>query len=223
MRKIISAFCLVGGVSLFLMSCDQNESMVVDEPVVPNGRIAFDSISLSQASLGVSRLIFQLQDSTDNESDSTEVESDSLDAGIQVEGPFNFDLLAGTTTPTFDIAPGVYETIVIKSAPVLPDTNSIFLAFGATDGANTYTVEFSSITPRSFVIQGDSAGFQFDGTVSQILVLLNVDALFEGIDLSKATVDEDGVIRINKTSNTRLYNKINSNIGKAFKADEEDD
>jgi hypothetical protein len=47
--------------------------------------------------------------------------------------------------------------------------------------------------------------------------------LFNGIDLSKAVVSEDGIIRINETTNSNLANIIENNLDESCKGGDDSD
>jgi len=192
------------------------------------------SIVFSEALLGVRELEFKLVgDDNDDDGDGDDDhdhDNSGPDGGdrhdgdnddgdndeIKFEGQFVVDLIAGTSTPDFGVAeivPGVYEKIEIKLIPILPDSNSVFIAFSftKTDG-DTFQVEFSTKKALKFEIEDDD-GFQIDENVlNNILVLVDLDKLLAGIDLSQATVDANGVIKINDSSNTLILNHVLSNF-----------
>jgi len=155
-----------------------------------------------------------------------EGENDDEDE-IEYYGEFVVDLITGTSTPDFgiaDVVPGVYKKIKIKVSPILEDGNSIFISFEyQPDAGDPVMVEYSS--QSTYVLKfEDYQGIQLEeGQLNQILVLLNLDELFAGIDFTTADVDEDGVVRINSTSNTELASAIGSQITKAFDAGEDKD
>lgn len=139
---------------------------------------------------------------------------------IEFEGLFVFDLISGTSTPNFEVTPGLYEEIEVETAPILPNGKSAFITFEVTKGSQTFKVEFSTSAKIELEIERDE-GFQIDGgSLTQILVLLKLDMLFANIDFSLATVGTDGVIRINETSNTALFNMIKGNLNESFETDE---
>lgn len=155
-----------------------------------------------------------------------EGESDDQDE-IEFHGEFVVDLINGTSTPDFgiaDVVPGVYKEIKIKLSPILEDGNSIFISFEyQPESGDPFTVEYSN--QSSYVLKFENhQGIQLEeGQLNQILVLLNLDELLAGIDFSTADQDEDGVVRINGTSNPELASLIESHIRAAFDAGEDRD
>jgi hypothetical protein len=199
-----------------------------------NGRTSTTGLEFSQILLGVRELEFEtleeddLEDSNDDsDGDNDDGEDDNEE--VEFEGAFVVDLVNGTSTPDFGLAnvqPGIYEEIEIEMGPILENSNSIFIAFSYTPdgGGSPVQVEFSSQEEIEFEIEDETTGFQLDAnTLTNILVLLDLDALFSGIDLSTAEADEDGVVRINDSSNSGITQQILSNLEDACDAGEDDD
>jgi len=79
-------------------------------------------------------------------------------------------------------------------------------------GGSPITIEYSLQDEFQFEIE-DQDGFKLEaGDLKQFLVLLNLDALFDGIDFSSATPDGDGIVRINSNSNSHLAEQMGSNL-----------
>ncbi len=167
-------------------------------------------------------------DDSDNHSDDHNDDSGKhSDDEIEFEGQFVVDLLKGTSNPEFritDIAPGVYKELEVKISPIMDDGNSIFIQFNYhADSTDSVIVEYTSNREIKFEIENHS-GMQFNGNaINQILILFDLDKLFSGVDLSMAISDNDGVIRINSSSNTGLSNSLWQNLDNAFKAGEDHD
>jgi hypothetical protein len=146
---------------------------------------------------------------------------------IEFKGEFIVDLINGTSTPDFgiaDVVPGVYKEIKIKISPILENGNSILISFEyQPESGDPFTVEYSN--QSSYLLKFENYhGIQLEeGQLNQILVLLNLDKLFAGINFSIADVDEDGVVRINATSNPEIAGTIESQIRIAFDAGEDKD
>jgi len=213
-----------------------------------SGRVATDTIVFSKALIGISELEFKTLEedgddhkdcdstrmddddsdrkgpgSNDNEdkSGSGSHDDDEDDQEAQLKGDFVFDLISGTSSPNFEVTPGVYKKIEIKTAPILADGKSAFIAFDATQGSETFKVEFSTKAKMELELK-QYGGFKVDSSaMNQILVLLKLNVLFAGIDFSQAVVDADGVIRINETSNTRLFYQIKGKLEESFEAGED--
>ena len=70
----------------------------------------------------------------------------------------------------------------------------------------------------------DESGFMIDeGMVNQILILLDLDAMFADIDLDSAEPDADGVVRINLGSNSSLAQEIAGKLASVMDCEEDED
>ncbi|MDH4091258.1 MAG: hypothetical protein OEV24_12360 [Cyclobacteriaceae bacterium] len=212
---------------------------------IPSGRIQESDLVFEQVFIGVTKVEFETSEEDDHEnmdgnSSGDDGDDDGNDDGdddgnhdadddnkAEFKGPFVVDLIAGTSTPEFgfgDVSPGHYDEIEIKLGPVLDNQNSVFIVFTyKPDGVNTTTVEFS--TQKKIELEIDEpGGYELDAnTLTNILVLVDLDALFVDIDLSAADADQDGVIRINDTSNSKITEKILSMFDKSCHAGEDND
>ncbi len=182
--------------------------------------------------LGVTELEFETQEEDQSEEDHDSEDGEDHDGedeneDIEFEGHFVVDLIHGTSTPDFgvaDLLPGLYKEIEIALGPVLEHGNSIFIAFELPrEGEETVKIEYSSSAEFEIEIERE-AGFQLEGGhLNQVLVLLDLDALFSGIDFNHAVIDADGVIRINESSNANLAALIETHLGNVLEAGEDDD
>lgn len=192
-----------------------------------------DSVAFESILLGVSQLKFEAKDTTANDStrcgdpdsyrddhgenddgrvlnggDGDEADDDGEDSTkLKFKGAFVVDLLNGTSTPDFGIAqvvPGVFSKIQIKLAPILPDSNSIFVKGTIFVADTSYNIEFSSKMQMVLKIHSKK-GIELNGSLNSILVELDLDRFFENINLASARVDEDGVIRINPSFNPGIF------------------
>jgi hypothetical protein len=228
----ISTFVLLLAGSLFLKSCSE-----VAEPGVPqmdpdlaqvklemkaqtnqstiNSRIMNTGLVFNEVLLGVTELEFELLNEENDDDD------------IEFEGQFIVDLINGTSTPDFgiaNIAPGIYEEIELEMDPILDGGLSIIVSFEFTNDNNeAVIVEYGNSDELEFEIENDY-GFNLEaGVTNQILVMFDLDALFAGIDLNAATADNDGIVRINKSSNANLAADIDSNLDQILDAGKDDD
>ncbi len=199
-----------------------------------NGRTSATGLEFSQILLGVRELEFETLEEDDLEDSNDDLDGDNDDGEddneeIEFEGSYVVDLINGTSTPDFGLAsvqPGIYEEIEIEMGPILENNNSIFIAFSyiPDGGGSAVQVEFSSQEEIEFEIEDETTGFQLDANaLTNMLVILDLDALFSGIDLSTAVADEDGVVRINDSSNSGITQQILSNLEDACDAGEDDD
>ncbi|MCG8308103.1 MAG: hypothetical protein MI975_11980 [Cytophagales bacterium] len=205
-------------------------------------RITTTEISYTEVLIGVTEIelerlddVSSTDDSGEDADDDSEGSDDDDDNGdhksdddeIEFEGQFVVDLINGSSTPDFgiaDVVPGVYEEIEIEISPIMDDGNSIFVAFTyQPEGSDPVAVEFASQETYDIEIENDK-GIKLDGNTSQrLLILLDLDQLMSGIDLSMADLDEDDVIRINGSSNSEIEAKITNHIDEAFEAGEDND
>jgi hypothetical protein len=183
-----------------------------------NGKISATGLTFTEVRLGVEELEFETDLEDSEEDNSGEDDSEK----VEFEGPYTVDLINGTSNPSFgltDVAGGVYDEIEIDVEPVMEDGNSIFIRF--TYEGKTY--EFSTTEDLEIEIE-DLAGYAVDeNTLTNMLVLINLDSLFAGIDLSTAVADEDGVIRINDTSNEDIADDILDQFEDSCDAGEDSD
>lgn len=196
-----------------------------------SGRTMATGLIFREVLVGVTELEFETEE--ENETEDIEDAQDGDDDGeddeeeIEFEGAFVVDLIAGTSTPDFGMAevlPGVYEEIEIEIGPVLDNGKSVFMAFDVPrDGQDTLKVEYSYSGEMEIEIERE-AGFTIGtGGLNQMLVLLDLDALVGSIDFSQATVDGDGIIRLNETSNSTLADIIDSSFDTAMEGGKDDD
>jgi len=199
-----------------------------------NGKTSATGLEFSQILLGVRELEFEtleeddmedVEDDQDGENDDGEDDNEE----VEFEGSFVVDLVNGTSTPDFGLATvqtGIYEEIEIETGPILTNGNSIFIAFSYTPdgGGSPIQVQFSSQEEIEIEIEDETNGFQLDAnTLTNMLVLLDLDALFSGIDLSNAVADEDDIVRINDSSNAEIAEQILANLEDSCDAGEDDD
>jgi len=199
-------------------------------------RIKADSAFFEQILLGVSKLEFEPMDTTHNDSTNCHHsghghhghgklshgghgndDNDSTD--LEFEGDFVVDLLNGTSTPDFGIAqvvPGVFSEIEIKLSPILPDSNSIIVEGIVLAGNDTFRIEFSSKRQATLKIRSKE-GLHLTGSLNSILIELDMDRFLEKINLTSAHADEDGVIRINATTNAAIFAFLHGRLGESLR------
>ncbi|MDL5049323.1 hypothetical protein QQ054_25235 [Oscillatoria amoena NRMC-F 0135] len=158
-----------------------------------------------------------------------EFENDTEEDGFEVEfkGKYVVDLITGISTPAFGISsidPGLYNEVEIELGAILEEGNSMFIRFTyQPEGGDPIQVEFSTKDEFEVEVEYGSGFIMQPDVLLNVLVLLDLDKLFAGVDLSLAQADEDGVIRINDSSNTDLAQLILSNLEEACEAGLDDD
>lgn len=244
MKTTLYALTIVFGLTGALISCNENDTpsnaqvklaikaTTSSSAINKSGRTTNTELVFNEILLGVTELEFETLEEDELEEDHDAVDGENHDGEeeneeIEFEGQFTVDLVHGTSTPDFGVAavlPGLYEEMEIELGPILEDGNSIFIAFSLPrQGAEMLNIEYSSSDEMEFEIERD-AGFRLDaGATNQMLVLFNLNLIFAGVDFSQAVVDADGVIRINKSSNTHLASLIEANLDHACDAGEDQD
>ena len=191
-----------------------------DEPL-PGGLILDMKAVGSQSSIGARRsatgmefskimiglVKLELETENENEQERERGEED-LDEEIEFKGPYKVNLITGESAPEFGkslTAPGVYTEIEFKLGPVLDQGKTIDMAF-TMDGKN---YEITSEIDRLEIELEQSEGFKVEeNLLNTVLVQINLDILFANVDLSSATADQDGVIRINEESNASILEAL---------------
>jgi len=214
---------------LVFWSCDDNslapeglqlkmKATTTSSRISSSGRTQSTGYSFEQALIGVRKFEFETTEDDDLVDDSNEVE---------FEGNYVVDLIAGTSDPEFvngKLLPGFYEEFEIELGNSLANGNSVFIVFKYKPAeGDSITVEFSSKSKLEFEYEDDK-GFEIqEGSLKNFLVLFNLDVLFTGVDLSNATVSDDGIVRINDTTNTALANIVKNNFDDSCKGGDDDD
>lgn len=231
---------------ILLQSCDDdNESKKVDpmasttvkikavtnESTFGNGRTDATGLIFTEALLGVKEIEFEtleeenLEDIGDFLDEDNDGEDDNEE--IEFEGDFVVDLINGTSSPEINIVevlPAIYDEIEMEIEPILEGNKSMkvtfeYLADGDTEAtiveySNNFELELELETDKGFNLQQDF--------LNQILVIINLDELFANLDLANAEVDDDGIIRINNSSNTSIALTIADNFKNAIHTGKDD-
>jgi hypothetical protein len=150
-----------------------------------------------------------------------ELESDDDNGGngseIDIEGTFNIDLLTGVSNPplpTVTIPAGVYNELEVQIGHDDDDDDDnntagqvVFFLKG-TGPANGSTVPFEVSVTQAFeleILDDDAGIFLPEGDIKNLTIWVDVLNAMSTLDLSSATADADGVIRISETKNSSLF------------------
>lgn len=182
-------------------------------------RSAATGLVFTEVMFGIQEVEFETEAEDDLESvNGAEDDSDE----IEFEGPFVVDLIKGVSTPDFGvgvIVPDTYSQIEIEMAPVLSDGSTMRLAFSYNGKSvifsTTEEIELELVNPAQFQLNANA--------VANLLVLVDLDALFSTIDLSTATAGADGVIRISNDLNSEIHNQILAGLEESCEAGEDND
>ncbi len=209
-----------------------------------SGRTEAMEIEFTKAIVGVTKIEFEAEGddydddnsgsgSNDDNSGSGSVDddddsnSDNGDQELEIKGNFEIDLIAGTSNPDFGISgitPGIYDELEIQMSPFLDGGKTLIVEFNySLNGSDPVTIEISTSHELEFEVDIQSNVDLSASSISNILVLFDLDQLLSGIDFSSANTDANGVIKINETSNTGLYSTIASNLHQVLEAGEDDD
>jgi hypothetical protein len=191
--------------------------------ITKGGRVAATGYAFKEAMIGISEFEFETLEEDDSENEDGEDDNEE----IEFEGNYAVDLIAGTSNPEFavsSIRPGLYEEVEIELGRALPNNNTMFIQLKyKPDGADSVTVEFSTQDKLEFEFENEDGFLLEADAFKNMLVLINLDVLFEGVDFSNASLSDDGVIRINDSSNSSLAEKIKDNLEDSCEVGEDDD
>ncbi len=168
------------------------------------------TFSFSKAVVGISKIKF-------------EKELDGDDQEYKYQGAYSFDILTGTSTPPLpnvEIEPGVYHEVKVKFDNVLATGNSLELSGTYTVGTTTFQFEFTSKVDAEFKVKNENGLSVQAGDLVTFVLQMDLSSLFTGVDLATASVDADGVIRINANSNSDFQDIIENNFDNIMDFDE---
>lgn len=174
------------------------------------------TFTFSKANFGIKEIQFEMEFEGPDENEFE----------YEYDGPFQFDVLTGTSTPVIDaieLTPGTYHEFKFDIDNVLSTGNSIEIS-GTYDDGTAYQFELTSAFEGEFEIENELGIDVKTGLTTNFALHLDLDSLFSGIDFSTAVVDTDNIIRINSVSNENLAFIIENNLNHIMDlSDEEDD
>jgi hypothetical protein len=200
--------------------------------IKPSGRLQNTGIEFTEAYLGVTEIEFETleEEEAEGSQEFEDLDGDGEDDNeeIEYEGNFVVDLLSGISNPEFgevDLAPGTYEEMEFEMEPILDGDVTIFVAFNFTPDGATEAIryEYSNNQEMEYELENESGFVLDEGTLNQILVIVDLDAMFDGVDFSAATADMDGIVRINEDSNVDLASQIMQNLSDFMEGGEDND
>ena len=134
---------------------------------------------------------------------------------ILLPGPYEIDLLTKKSAPDLpvtSIIPGIYTTLEAELYVPANRRYSIYISGTYTRDDNWWRFRYTSVQTGNFFVE-NQPGFEItENTTNNIWVIIDVIALFRGINFSSAVVDADKIIRINSTSNRFLAEIIENNF-----------
>jgi hypothetical protein len=203
-----------------LISCENNNKGTfvdltfkgIDNSVSSKKSMDFDNPVFDSASMVIGKIELKKLEIEEDMEESEDLEE------YDFQGPYLIDLLAGTSEPEIPLAeiePGMYAKAEAEIAH-LEDYVFSFYLYGHLDQTNgeEQQVEFEYTYAQSedFKIENPD-GFEITADmINNVWVLIDLNALLTGVDFNEATMDVDGLIRLNKDSNRDLADIIESNL-----------
>ncbi len=148
------------------------------------------------------------------------------DKSTKFHGSYVYDAIAGAIegdVPTVELNDGSYHRIEFKlkrnvsaedSDPLLGNVFVVMGSYTKPGASETTPFEINWHSAMNFRLKGDSA-FKVEAEgETKLSIVFDLQKWFEGIDLSTATVGDDGVIHINKSSNKEIMKQLRKNIKK---------
>lgn len=143
-------------------------------------------------------------------------ESSSYDPDNYIlRGPYEIDLIAKKSRPDLlpaEIAPGTYT--VLQAMLHIPEgyKSCIHITGTYTNNDNWWRITYDYADIDIFRVENQEGINIVEGASNNIWVLIDVVALFDGVDLSRAVPDENNVLRISSVSNSSLGSLIEDNF-----------
>ena len=154
-----------------------------------------------------------------------EMEHGDYEQEYKYKGDYTFDVLTGTSTPPIqpvEIQPGTYTGLKVKIDNVMPSGNSIEIAGTYEVGGMSYQFEFTSTSDQEYEVENDNGISVQQGNTVNFVLQLDLPSLFSGVNFASATIDNDGVIRINGSSNPVLQDFIEDRFDDIMDFEEDD-
>jgi len=233
LKKIVLVFFI--GLAVIMQSCNSNDPALSDiklemkaitanSTINPSGRVMNTGLVFTDVVIGVTEIEFETFE--ENEAEDEDGEAD--DEEVEYEGNFVVDLIAGTSTPDFgaaDLAPGIYEEMEIELEPILDGDITMLVAFDYTPAGamEAYRYEYSTSAEMEYELEPEGGFLLDEGALNQMLVLIDLDAMFANVDLDNVDVDSDGIVRINNTSNVSQAAQVAINLDSVMEGGEDED
>jgi len=171
-------------------------------------------ISFSKAIMGVRNIELKIKTKSSNKNNK-----------FDFEGPYQFDVLEGTSTPAIVpiyMEPGIYHKVEFELANVLPSGNSIEIYGTFVSEQFSFDFEYTTDMEGIFEIKNKIGIQQFEGDISQFILTLDLKGLFIGVDTNNIRF-ENNIVKINASSNPELAIVLNDNLQKVMDFGREDD
>ena len=141
-----------------------------------------------------------------------DLDDDDDETEIDIEGNFTVNLLTGVSTPplpTITIPAGTYNELEVELGD--DDNNgtgqTVFYVRG-TAPVNGNTIPFEVNVTQAFeleILDDDAGIFLPEGDIKNLVIWVDVLQALSTLDLSNASLDQDGVLRISQNKNSNLF------------------
>jgi len=181
------------------------------------------SIDITSATAAITKV--ELEGEHESENDSSSDDSDENE--IEFEGQYTVDLLAGTSDPAFGMAEVEaqnYNEIEVQFGQFLQNNASLIIEGTFTnDNGDQVPFQFSLKKAIKLELESDT-GFEVQvGSIKELVANIDFSVLFKNIDFSLAEANADGMVIINASLNTYVYNLISQNFESSVELEVDDD
>ncbi|MFW6100714.1 MAG: hypothetical protein ACOC90_04955, partial [Bacteroidota bacterium] len=177
---------------------------------------ATDTLEFDSAMVGITEIEIEQEADDDDEADDMEYE---------YEGSYQLDLLAGTKlSDIVAIEPGTYHELEAEIEAVPEDGHSVYVEARYTNSnGETFPVVFHTDESIEFEVENEQGIQISDQEIKDLILRIDLYALFDEIDLDNADVDDDGTIFINETHNASMAEKLEEYLDDHSEFEEDDD
>lgn len=220
MMKYLMNAAMLSATLLLAVSCNDDNEVSKNE-----GQVAFTMKGKNGTDNSSGRVMNELE-ITSATAAVTEVELESENDSIEseqekeFEGQYTVDLLTGTSNPAFGTAlvnAKNYNKLEIEFGTFLQDNASLIVE-GTYTNSNGEKVPFKYTMNKEIEIEIESSnGFEVEaGSVKEVAAEIDFAMLFDGIDFELADANADGLVIVDASINTYVYNLISQNFSAAI-------
>lgn len=223
--KILLAASL--GLIVLFMACEDEEqsnnaqiSLGFEALQMKDMLKSTDTIVFDSAMVGISEIEIESEQEAENDDDNGDDEME-----YEFEGPYQLNLMAGTKlSEVVEMEPGVYTELEAEIEPVLDDGHSIYIEGRYTDSeGEIHPVIYHTNESLEFEVENEQ-GIQIDDQeIKELIVRIDLNGLFNSIDLDAASLDNSGKIIINDEQNEALAEQLKSLLEDYSEFEEDDD
>jgi hypothetical protein len=150
------------------------------------------------------------------------------DRAVRWAGPYLYDAISGQVTgdlPATELADGSYRRIEFKLRRNFDELEGHVLMIKGNfkDGDTVTPFEITWNCAMNLRLRSDTPYEVAPGGDNKLAIVFDLTTWFDGVDLSKADVDADGTIRVNRHSNRDLVRQMRRNIKTGLKFGKDSD